>query len=1134
MSINEAQDRSHYYYLAGKRIEITDDPKVFAVGFQPGKRLDNASLTPTSKRVLEDSNEISFIPQYNLRIFESSGSAMAENDLLAASIERLDDEDQISFASMAVRRSGNEGNLSFVTRRFVISFKAMATEQQIATLHKETGARVLESLKYVARGYLMEAERATGPRGTIATANIYFESGLCDFSHADFIERRYWRESEYGATDKPKVQSSIERDGEFVSRQWHLSTAKVIEAWAITSGSSTIAIAVLDDGIDVTHPEFSGKIRSQFDFQSNLADGSPKASDDNHGTACAGVATAAGIKASGVAPGCQLIAVRTPAFLGVADEANMFRWTADQGADVISCSWGPADNAGPFALVDNVRAAINYCSTQARNGLGIPIFFAAGNGNESVSDDGYASNPDVMAVAASSSRGTRSPYSDFGPEIFISAPSSGDSTAGDPRIFTTDRLGTAGYNAGDISRGDALGSYTSRFGGTSSACPLVAGVAALILSVDSTLTRNQVREILKSTTDKIGGVTYDSNGHNNEFGYGRVNAMAAVQMARNLRSAGVGSSAISAPASAGPSSPPTFKITLGSRRLYAIELASRQELLDPAKASLRTSSNHFESWSGGLRSDVSFTPTTDVWSSLAVEGQVYYLAHFADDNSWSNYFVSSPFQSAPSVKIASSGTPNGNQPAVTGPTSAQVTEVPDFHIQLGRHAMYALEFATDVSLFESANAHLRTPKNHYGSWVEGLVSGGTYSPPANIWSSLAGSSRVFYRGHFADDANWSNYVLVPADSFPSVNIIGSISPDTDGATPAGEVRYPSNAVFKIVNNPTDGIDYSDPVGNEVIPLIEVRGRGEEKLSTNFQVKELAAPQVRYARISPKLVEVLQAIRNRLGQGIKVDSGYRHPALNLALGDLDSNEQIAGRAAKIRAVATATKPIDLARIAIESTQEPLGLGLGSRYLHIEVAGLSRTWVYGDAPLSDEEFASSINSFRKSRVDRMHDTPNDEYGLIIDGPGSLERNALAPTFHITSKDNRYYAVEIATDPRLLNGSNTLHRTQDNFYGSWSDPVIGLLEVGVNGHANFTLPEYSWKRLRRAASLFYRVLSSADRSRNWSNYQTSLADQLSLDAPRIKIVDTGAAHKDDRSPNSLQRLLGSHAQDAATWNE
>ena len=256
---------------------------------------------------------------------------------------------------------------------------------------------------------------------------------------------------------------------------------------------SSISIGLLDDGVDTRHPEFAGKLGPQFDFQTQTADASPKVSDDKHGTSCAGVA-APGVKIFGRRARCRLLPVRTPTMLGVSDEAEMFRWVADNGADVISCSWGPPDNAGPFSLVDNVRAAIHYCLTSGRGGNGIPVFFAAGNGNELVSDDGYASNPDVMAVAATSVRDVRSPYSDFGPEIFIAAPSSGDSAAGDPRIFTTDRRGAEGYNAGDVDLGDAAGDYTSRFGGTSSACPLVAGVAALILSVDPSLTRDQVRE----------------------------------------------------------------------------------------------------------------------------------------------------------------------------------------------------------------------------------------------------------------------------------------------------------------------------------------------------------------------------------------------------------------------------------------------------------------------------------------------------------------------------------------------------------------------------------------------------------------------------------------------------------------
>ncbi len=304
-------------------------------------------------------------------------------------------------------------------------------------------------------------------------------------------------------------------------------------------------IAVIDNGIDIAHEEFrsAGKIIAPRDVTRQSNDPRP-GSGDNHGTACAGVACADGqFGASGVAPKAQLIPIRLASDLGSQAEADAFVWAAQNGADVISCSWGPPDGVWfqpndpahnqVFPLPDSTRLAMDFAISHGRNGKGCVIVFAAGNGNEKVDNDGYASYDKVIAVAACNDGGKKSAYSDFGNAIWCAFPSNDGFPSKTTGIWTTDRSGPAGYNPGQGTKGDVEGNFTNSFGGTSSAAPGLAGVAALVLARNPNLRWDEVRDIIKRSCDKIdtAGGNYDANGHSPLYGYGRANAGKAVELA---------------------------------------------------------------------------------------------------------------------------------------------------------------------------------------------------------------------------------------------------------------------------------------------------------------------------------------------------------------------------------------------------------------------------------------------------------------------------------------------------------------------------------------------------------------------------------------------------------------------------
>jgi subtilisin family serine protease len=346
-------------------------------------------------------------------------------------------------------------------------------------------------------------------------ARALYERGNVDGAHPNFL-RLVQRPGP--ATSGPSDQWSHDNDG-------HPGVigadVAALAAWTITKGERAVRVAVLDEGVDTTHPYLEHAVVAERDF----VDGNPTAQpagDDAHGTACAGIVAADGSQMVGLAPGVSLVAARIAKGDGgqgwIFDDfntADAIDWCWDDAkADVLSNSWG----GGP--PVDVITAAFERARTRGRGRKGSVVVIAAGNEQGPV---GYPGDlQDVLTVGASNQwdeRKTRTSAdgenwwgSNFGDRLDVMAPG--------VQILTTDIQGRRGYGTGLT---------TSTFNGTSSATPLVAAAAALVLSVRPQFSESDVQQVLRSTADRIGT---GAAGWNKYTGHGRVNAFAALRAAR--------------------------------------------------------------------------------------------------------------------------------------------------------------------------------------------------------------------------------------------------------------------------------------------------------------------------------------------------------------------------------------------------------------------------------------------------------------------------------------------------------------------------------------------------------------------------------------------------------------------------
>ena len=347
-------------------------------------------------------------------------------------------------------------------------------------------------------------------------------------------------------------QRSLRQEDPLYACQWHLKNTgqfkgavpgndlDVEPVWASFRGTPSQIVCVVDDGLEIAHKDLTANVIPGLSWDYVEEDPDPTAG--SHGTAVGGVTAGRGFNGlggRGAAPEAGLCGHRILGGGGVSDSDEADAETRNFAlVEVYNNSWGPDDDGqrleAPRPLT---QAAMARALAEGRGGKGTVYTWAGGNGRLAADNsnyDGYANWRGTVAVAATTSAGAQSLYSESGANLCVNAPSNGGS---DPGITTTDRTGTDGYNKGTQPRDFADMDFTDTFGGTSSATPAVSGACALLLQARPDLGWRDVKTILMTTAAKNDpdDTDWSTNGAghsvNHKYGFGRVDAAAAVAAA---------------------------------------------------------------------------------------------------------------------------------------------------------------------------------------------------------------------------------------------------------------------------------------------------------------------------------------------------------------------------------------------------------------------------------------------------------------------------------------------------------------------------------------------------------------------------------------------------------------------------
>jgi thermitase len=404
------------------------------------------------------------------------------------------------------------------------------------------------------------------------------------------------------------------------SQEWHLQTIQAPTAWEVTTGSTGVPIAMIDSGVDPTHPDLASKLIPGWSFLTGTADTHDVL---GHGTETAGTAAALGNNAVGVAgvawqnPIMPLVVLNSSDWASYSDIANAIMYAADHGVRIVNISIGGSSSSSAM------QSAVDYAWSK-----GTVVFAAAGNYSSSTPI--YpAGCTNVVAVGATDSNDTLASFSNYGSYVDLTAPG--------VNIMTT----TSGGGYGGVS-------------GTSFSSPIAAGVAALVLSRNPSLTAQQLVTLLEQNSDDLGAAGFDQI-----FGWGRVNASRAV-VAAGGGSTTPPSVTISNPP---PSSSLQAAVTVQGNAIAPTSLSSIELWVDGVKNSTTTAASFSFNWNTTAVANGPHTLTVIAREPTGVSGQA------AVNVSVNNV---TPDTTAPSVGISSPA--NGSTVAGLVPVQGSATD----------------------------------------------------------------------------------------------------------------------------------------------------------------------------------------------------------------------------------------------------------------------------------------------------------------------------------------------------------------------------------------------------------------------------------------------------------------------------